>query len=148
MCRSDLDDSAPATKTWETLKILLKLFKTPRQRAFPAGRIFPDHLRWPTRGGGVNRFYENLEKQNNYIPLPGENYFSLKLAFNIIGRNPKALQLTLERLWAFFQKPSNTWYLIKALNFVASKKTINHSICNQGAKRTRSKAGIFFTNLY
>ena len=72
----------------------------------------------------LKAFYENLEKRNNYIPLPGESYFSLKLAFNIIGRNRKALQLTLERLWSFFQKPSNTWYLIKALNFVASKKTI------------------------
>jgi len=72
----------------------------------------------------LKAFYENLETKKNYIPLSGESYFSLKLAVNIIGRNSKAFKLTLKRLWAFFQKPSNVWYLIKALSFVASKKNI------------------------
>jgi radical SAM superfamily enzyme YgiQ (UPF0313 family) len=72
----------------------------------------------------LKAFYDNLEKRNNYIPLPGESYFSLKMALNIIGKNKKARQLILERLKAFFMKPSNVWYLIRALGMVASKKKI------------------------
>ena len=55
------DDTVRVTKTWEMLKMLFKLFKTPRKRAFPAGRNRPDHPGWPARGGRVSQFHEILE---------------------------------------------------------------------------------------
>ena len=55
------DDTVPATKTREMLKMLFKLFKTPQKRGFPAGRNFPDHPGWPTRRGRVSQYHEILE---------------------------------------------------------------------------------------
>jgi radical SAM superfamily enzyme YgiQ (UPF0313 family) len=72
----------------------------------------------------LQAFYENLERKGNYIPIPAGGYFNLKLAINLIGRSPKAFMLTLKRVWAFVRKPSNIWYLMQALSFVASKKNI------------------------
>ena len=55
------DDTAPATKTWEMLKMLFTLFRTPRKRAFSAGRNCADHPGWSARGGRVSQFHEILE---------------------------------------------------------------------------------------
>jgi len=71
---SGLDDSVPATKTWEMLKMLFKHFETPQKRTFPSGKTPPDHLGWSTRVGWVIEFHK-IQKNANIMIFDDFHHF-------------------------------------------------------------------------
>lgn len=66
----------------------------------------------------------DLLSGGNYIPLPGKSYFDAALALRVIRNNPRAVLLTLSRLWVFFRKPVNGLHLLRAALATARRRDI------------------------